>query len=86
MPPKPDLASHTLSNFLDRFVYRNAKSAAGGPRGTSIMQPLAGGESRGVFLSSKTANHAQRPVNTDAFWHKKVEDVAVDEVIFPQVF
>ena len=86
MPPKPDLASHTLSNFLDRFVYRNAKSAAGGSRGTSIMQPLAGGDRRGVLLSSKTANHVQRPVNTEAFWHKKVEDVAVDEVFFHKYF
>jgi ribosome biogenesis protein MAK21 len=86
MPPKPDLASHTLSNFLDRFVYRNAKSAAGGPRGSSIMQPLAGGDSRGVLLSSKNSNHAQRPVNTEAFWHKKVEDVAVDEVFFHKYF
>ncbi|KAE9376794.1 CBF-domain-containing protein [Stipitochalara longipes BDJ] len=86
MPPKPDLASHTLSNFLDRFVYRNAKSAAGGPRGSSIMQPLAGGDSQGVLLSSKTANHSQRPVNTEAFWHKKVEDVAVDEVFFHKYF
>ncbi|PMD56016.1 CBF-domain-containing protein [Hyaloscypha bicolor E] len=86
MPPKPDLASHTLSNFLDRFVYRNAKAAAGGPRGSSIMQPLAGGDSRGVLLSSKTANHAQGSVNTEAFWHKKVEDVAVDEVFFHKYF
>ena len=86
MPPKPDLGSHTLSNFLDRFVYRNAKSAAGAPRGTSIMQPLTGGDSRGVLLSSKTASHAQRPVNTEAFWHKKVEDVAVDEVFFHKYF
>lgn len=86
MPPKPDLASHTLSNFLDRFVYRNAKAAAGGPRGSSIMQPLAGGDSRGILLSSKTAYHAQDSVNTDAFWHKKVEDVAVDEVFFHKYF
>jgi ribosome biogenesis protein MAK21 len=86
MPPKPDLASHTLSNFLDRFVYRNAKAAAGGPRGSSIMQPLAGGDSRGILLSSKTAGHAQGSVNTEAFWHKKVEDVAVDQVFFHKYF
>jgi ribosome biogenesis protein MAK21 len=86
MPPKPDLASHSLSNFLDRFVYRNAKATAGGHRGSSIMQPLAGGDSRGVLLSSKTASRAQGSVNTEAFWHKKAEDVAVDEVFFHKYF
>ncbi len=86
MPPKPDLASHTLSNFLDRFVYRKAKAAAGAPRGSSIMQPLAGGDSRGILLSSKTVSQAQGSVNTEAFWQKKVEDVAVDEVFFHKYF
>jgi len=86
MPPRPDLASHTLSNFLDRFVYRNAKAAAGGSRGSSIMQPLSGGESRGILLSSKAIYHTQGPVNTEAFWQKKVEDVAVDEVFFHKYF
>jgi ribosome biogenesis protein MAK21 len=86
MPPKPDIASHTLSNFLDRFVYRNAKAAAGGTRGSSIMQPLSGGESRGILLSSKATSHTQNPVNTEAFWHKKAEDVAVDEVFFHKYF
>jgi len=86
MPPKPDLASHSLSNFLDRFVYRNAKAAAGGHRGNSIMQPLSGAESRGILLSTKANGHTQGPVNTEAFWHKKAEDVAVDEVFFHKYF
>jgi ribosome biogenesis protein MAK21 len=86
MPPKPDMASHALSNFLDRFVYRNAKAAAGGTRGSSIMQPLSGGESRGILLSSKATSYTQNPVNTEAFWHKKAEDVAVDEVFFHKYF
>lgn len=88
MPPKPDLASHTLASFLDRFVYRNAKSAAssGGPRGGSIMQPLSGGDSRGVLISNKSATHMQGPLNTEAFWRKKAEDVAVDEVFFHKYF
>jgi len=86
MPPRPDLVSHTLSNFLDRFVYRNAKAAAGGPRGSSIMQPLSGGASHGVLLSSKAINHTQVPVNTETFWHKKAENVAVDEVFFHKYF
>ncbi len=86
MPPKPDLASHTLSSFLDKFVYRNAKSAASGPRGGSIMQPLSGGDSRGVIMSNKSKAHSTAPVNTEAFWRKKSEDVAVDEVFFHKYF
>ncbi|KAH7330062.1 CBF/Mak21 family-domain-containing protein [Rhexocercosporidium sp. MPI-PUGE-AT-0058] len=86
MPPKPDLVSHTLTNFLDRFVYRNAKASTGGAKGGSIMQPLSGGDSKGILLSSKSANKIQQPVNTEAFWRKKVEDVAVDEVFFHKYF
>ncbi|KAF8858148.1 CBF-domain-containing protein [Acephala macrosclerotiorum] len=86
LPPKPDLASHTLSSFLDRFVYRNAKAAASGPKGGSIMQPLSGGESRGILLSNKGDSRAQDPLNTEKFWHKKAEDVAVDEVFFHKYF
>ncbi|KAH7403587.1 CBF/Mak21 family-domain-containing protein [Cadophora sp. MPI-SDFR-AT-0126] len=86
MPPKPDLVSHTLTNFLDRFVYRNAKSSAVGAKGGSIMQPLSGGDSKGILLSSKSAKTIQQPVNTEGFWRKKVEDVAVDEVFFHKYF
>lgn len=86
MPPKPDLISHTLSSFLDRFVYRNAKATAADPRGSSIMQPLSGGENGGVLLTSKAANRQQQPLNSEAFWRKKAEDVAVDEVFFHRYF
>jgi ribosome biogenesis protein MAK21 len=86
MPSKPDLASHTLASFLDRFVYRNAKAAAGGPRGGSIMQPLPSTDNKGIFLSNRTNSHTQGPVNTEAFWRKKIEDVAVDEVFFHKYF
>ncbi|KUJ20246.1 CBF-domain-containing protein [Mollisia scopiformis] len=86
LPPKPDLASHTLSSFLDRFVYRNAKTAASGPKGGSIMQPLSGGDSRGILLSSRNGIRSLDPLNTENFWHKKAEDVAVDEVFFHRYF
>jgi ribosome biogenesis protein MAK21 len=82
MPAKPDLASHSLISFLDRFVYRNAKASAGGLRGSSIMQPLAGGESSGVLVANRATAQAHQPVNSEAFWRKKAEDVAVDEVFF----
>jgi len=86
MPPKPDLSSHTLAHFLDRFVYRNAKASAGSLRGSSIMQPLSGGDSKGILLSNKSAQNAQVPLNSEAFWRKKTEDVAVDEVFFHKYF
>ncbi|KFY47351.1 hypothetical protein V495_01985 [Pseudogymnoascus sp. VKM F-4514 (FW-929)] len=86
MPAKPDLASHSLISFLDRFVYRNAKASAGGLRGSSIMQPLAGGESSGVLVANRATAQAHQPVNSEAFWRKKAEDVAVDEVFFHKYF
>lgn len=86
MPPKPDLDSHTLSSFLDRFVYRNAKAASSGPRGNSIMQPLAGSDSRGTLLSSRGANRGQESLNSESFWRKKADEVAVDEVFFHKYF
>ena len=86
MPPKPDLNSHTLSHFLDRFVYRNAKASAGGPKGSSIMQPLSGGDSKSILLAGRSTQGGQQPVNSEAFWRKKAEDVAVDEVFFHKYF
>ncbi|RFU30026.1 hypothetical protein B7463_g6326, partial [Scytalidium lignicola] len=87
MPPKPDLASHTLSHFLDKFVYRNAKVSAATPRGSSIMQPLAGGDSRSVLLlSSRSPTAGQESVNSESFWRKKAEDVLVDDVFFHKYF
>ncbi|KAB8289561.1 hypothetical protein EYC80_010719 [Monilinia laxa] len=85
MPPKPDLASHTLTHFLDRFVYRNAKASSGAPKGSSLMQPLAGGASQGILVSNH-GSKVQQSVNTEAFWRKKAEDVAVDEVFFHKYF
>jgi ribosome biogenesis protein MAK21 len=87
MPPKPDLTSHTLSHFLDRFVYRNAKASAGGPKGSSIMQPLAGGDSKSILLlSSRSSQGVHQPLNSEGFWRMKAEDVAVDEVFFHKYF
>lgn len=86
MPPKPDMSTHTLTHFLDRFVYRNAKAATGGSRGSSIMQPLAGGRSEGILLTTRGMRHGQQPVNSESFWRKKIEDVEVDEVFFHKYF
>lgn len=86
MPPKPDLGSHTLIHFLDRFVYKNAKLAPAGPKGSSIMQPLAGSVSNSSILVSSRSTKGIENVNSEAFWRKKAEDVAVDEVFFHKYF
>jgi len=86
MPSKPDLGMHTLTHFLDRFVYRNAKTSAASTRGTSIMQPLAGGRSVGMVLSTRNRGSAMQPVNAESFWKKKVEDVVPEEVFFHRYF
>lgn len=85
MPPKPDLTSHSLIHFLDKFVYRNAKTAATSSRGGSIMQPLSGGDSR-LLLSNRATQNKEQPINSEAFWNKKAEDVSVDEVFFHKYF
>ncbi|KAI9819961.1 MAG: hypothetical protein M1827_006531 [Pycnora praestabilis] len=83
---KPDLSLHTLIHFLDKFVYRNAKSISTGARGSSIMQPLAGSNPSGRLLSSCSASKDQFPVNSESFWRLRSEDVAVDEVFFHKYF
>ncbi|EED24119.1 CCAAT-box-binding transcription factor [Talaromyces stipitatus ATCC 10500] len=85
---KPDLTLHTLTHFLDRFIYRNAK-AAGTPRGQSIMQPLAGTDSHDLLVGANALAgdaRAQVPVNSEAFWRQRAEDVAAEDVFFHEYF
>ncbi|KAL2354035.1 CCAAT/enhancer-binding protein zeta [Cryomyces antarcticus] len=88
LPAKPDPTLHTLIHFLDRFAYRNAKSAAKSTatRGTSIMQPLAGTHAADLLIRSRDGGRAEAPLNTEAFWRKKGEDVKADEAFFHQYF
>ena len=85
-PNKPDLSLHTLIHFLDRFVYRNARSASAGPKGNSIMQPLAGGDASHLLASARYTSRGQRPVNSDAFIRLESRDVAADEAFFHDYF
>ncbi len=90
-----DLSLHTLSHFLDRFVYRNPKKAGGSTtKGASIMQPAeaaasgkgaAGIEGGVVNLKGKGIREAEY-VNSEKFWRKKREDVPVDQQFFHQYF
>lgn len=85
MSGKPDLTLHTLTHFLDRFVYRTPKATAGA-RGASIMQPLAGGDTADRLVEAGKKSQNQLPLNTDAFWKKKAQDVAAEDVFFHEYF
>ncbi|PGH00151.1 ribosome biogenesis protein MAK21 [Blastomyces parvus] len=85
MSGKPDLSIHTLTHFLDRFVYRNPK-AAPSMRGASIMQPLAGGDNRGLLVTSGGTGKAQDPVNREEFWKRESDKVAAEDVFFHEYF
>ncbi|KAA8915722.1 hypothetical protein TRICI_002129 [Trichomonascus ciferrii] len=79
---KPDVDLHTLTHFLDRFVYKNPKQKPTA-KGGSIMQPLSGADPRGL-LNSFRADRA--PVNL-ADWSKmNVEDVDVGDRFFYEYF
>lgn len=86
VPPKPDPSLHTLMHFLDRFVYRNAKTKTGGTRGSSIMQPMSGSSAADLLIKNREDGRSQLPVNSDAFWKKNIKDVAADEVFFHNYF
>lgn len=85
MTGKPDLTIHTLAHFLDRFVYRSPKANTS-LRGSSIMQPLAGGDTSGLLVTSGRVSKSREPVNSEAFWEKKAEDVAAEDVFFHSYF
>jgi len=86
MPPKPDPTHHTLMHFLDRFIYRNAKSKGAPTRGASIMQPLSGSNAADLLIKSRDDGRNKTPLNSEAFWKKNVADVAADEVFFHSYF
>ncbi|KIW98167.1 uncharacterized protein Z519_01751 [Cladophialophora bantiana CBS 173.52] len=86
LPGKPDLNLHTLSHFLDRFVYRNPKLSSSGLRGSSIMQPMATDNSHAVLIAGTADGKKQTPVNSEQFRLKKSEEVAAEDVFFHQYF
>ncbi|TKA24959.1 hypothetical protein B0A50_06057 [Salinomyces thailandicus] len=87
MPPKPDTTQHTLMQFLDRFVYKNAKSKAAAPHGTSIMQPLVGSNAADLLVKPGDGDaRAGVPVNSEQFWTRKAEEVAPEDAFFHTYF
>jgi ribosome biogenesis protein MAK21 len=86
MPAKPDPSLHTVMHFLDRFIYRNAKTKTDTTRGASVMQPLAGSAAADLLIKKRDGSRTEIPLNNEAFWLKKSEEVAADEVFFHQYF
>ncbi|TEA10375.1 Ribosome biogenesis protein NOC1 [Colletotrichum sidae] len=82
---KPDLESHSLIRFLDKFVYRNPK-AADTNRGVSIMQPLRKPDSGSIWLTKGTDSAGTGPLNSPSFWNKKAEQVAAEDIFFHEYF
>lgn len=85
MSGKPDLTLHTLSHFLDRFVYRTPKTATS-TRGASIMQPLAGGDTQDRLVEAGKAAPQGMPLNSENFWKRKADEVAAEDVFFHEYF
>lgn len=85
MSGKPDLTLHTLTHFLDRFVYRTPKANAAA-RGGSIMQPLAGGDTADRLVEAGKAAPQAVPLNSENFWRKKADEVAAEDVFFHEYF
>lgn len=83
---KPDLESHSLIRFLDKFAYRNPKTKEL-TRGGSIMQPLQATTSvSDTLLRSKSGQAAGASVNNASFWAKKIENVAAEDAFFHEYF
>lgn len=85
MSGKPDLTLHTLTHFLDRFVYRTPKATTAA-RGASIMQPLAGGDTADRLVEAGKAAPQAVPLNSENFWKKKADEVAAEDVFFHEYF
>ena len=86
IPGTPDLSLHTLTHFLDRFVYRNPKLARTGLKGSSIMQPMAAEDPKGVLVSGTNGAKSSTPVNSEAFKNLADTHVRADEVFFHKYF
>lgn len=83
---KPDPSTFTLIHFLDRFIYRNARTKASGLKGSSLMQPLAGTSAADLLYKDRASGRMEDTINNESFWSKKRDDVRADEVFFHDYF
>lgn len=70
------LRNHTLTLFLDRFVYKNPKKEVAKHSGSSLMQPH----------QNKKAFQQEQPMNLVDWTHKTETEIAADELFFVQYF
>ncbi|KAI0067515.1 CBF-domain-containing protein [Artomyces pyxidatus] len=77
----PDLSLHTLSHFLDRFVYKNPKKIKA--KGASMMQPTS---ADGDGVRKLKGDIQEGPVNEEGWWKKSKGSVPVDQVFFQKYF
>ncbi|KAI0050110.1 CBF-domain-containing protein [Auriscalpium vulgare] len=61
----PDLSLHTLTHFLDRFVYKNPKKLKA--KGASIMQPTS---ADGDGVRKLKGDLQEGPVNEEGWWRR----------------
>jgi ribosome biogenesis protein MAK21 len=83
---KPDPSTFTLIHFLDRFIYRNARTKSSGLRGSSLMQPLAGTSAADLLIKTRDGGRIEDALNREEFWRKNRGDVRPDEVFFHDYF
>lgn len=88
---RPDLALHTLSHFLDRFIYKSPKTKISS-RGGSIMQPIVGSgafETKDVLLLSTRGAKASRQSVNNVDWNaqaKNQEGIIAEDKFFYDYF
>jgi ribosome biogenesis protein MAK21 len=83
---KPDPSTFTLIHFLDRFIYRNARTKASGLKGSSLMQPLAGTNAADLLYKDRASGRMEDTINRESFWSQKRDTVRADEVFFHDYF
>lgn len=82
---KPDLESHSLIRFLDKFVYRNPKVSETN-RGASIMQPVHNPDAGNIWLAKRTGTAAAPAINSPSFWNQKIDQIAAEDIFFHEYF
>lgn len=87
---KPDLELHTLSHFLDRFVYRNPKKALPNNSGNAMKPGGKGQDVSGLVLMRKGASAptitSEIPLNNENFAKQNQNDIPVDQLFFHRYF
>ncbi|RIB05094.1 CBF/Mak21 family-domain-containing protein [Gigaspora rosea] len=85
--PPPELHHHTLSHFLDRFVYRNPKKTDRIKGGNPLLQPTVASEPGMVIMKKGTGiSKDEINVNSEEFWRKRLDDVPEDQIFFHKYF